>query len=163
MGYGLLLSVVLFISGCMEYSPPAPGTNTAKLLVQKREYSSKPKLKIQTLVTIDNMTLRGKKSVRLPLGKHSFSTRAFPIYNNNKFYGIEQFFSLNIKANARYIFYYRADRRVPKNAETPNIYFTVRENGKLILSRRMKTIGNAAAEADAQMMMTNIIMSALIF
>ena len=164
IGYGLLLSVVLFVSGCMEYSPPAPGTNAARLIIQKRVFSSKPSLNIEPNVWIDDHPLKGQKKVRLSRGKHTFMTMASPTYSNkNKFYSAAETFSLNIKANAKYVFYYRADRKIPKKGKTPNVYVSVRENGKLILSRKIKTVGSAVAEARGQELMVNIIMSALIF
>ena len=61
MVYGLLLSVVLFVAGCMEYSPPAPGTNAARLMIQKKEFSSKPSLHIEPNVWIDDQPLKGQK------------------------------------------------------------------------------------------------------
>ena len=91
-------------------------------------------------------------------------TMASPTYSNkNKFYSAAESFSLNIKANAKYVFYYRADRKVQKKRKTPNIYISVRENGKLILSRKMKTEESAVTEARGQELMVNMIMSALIF
>ena len=57
-----------------------------------------------------------------------------------------------ITKNKKYVLYMQADRRLPKKGKMPNISFTIKENGKVILSRKMKSYGQAVADETAYMM-----------
>jgi len=151
--YGLLVSMVLFMSGCMEYTSPKPNVKRSVMLIKKREFNSKPSLKIRSTIMIDGGSGYRRKKVYLTPGKHNLSIRIFPKYGDKiEFFGIEEFFSLDIKENKRYVLYMQADRRLPKKGKMLNINFSIRENGKVILSRKMKSYGQAVADETAHMM-----------
>ena len=158
----LIVSAVLFISGCMEYTSPKPGAKRSVMLIKKREFSSSPSLKIHSTIMIDGGSVHGKERVYLTPGKHSLSIRIFPKYGDKvEFFGIEEFFSLNIQENKKYVLYMRADRRLPKKGKLPNINFSIRENGKVILSRKMKSYSQSVADETAYMMVYSMMATVL--
>jgi hypothetical protein len=155
--YGLMLGVVLFMSGCMEYTSPKPSVKRSVMLIKKREFHSNPSLKIGSTIMIDGGSVQRKKKVYLTPGKHNLSIRIFPKYGDKiVFYGIEEFFSLDIKENKNYVLYMQSDRRLPKKGKMPNLTFSIRENGRVILSRKMKSYGQAVADETAYMMVYSL-------
>lgn len=158
----LILSMVFVLTGCMEYTAPKTNGNNALLIVNKKEYLSSPSLTLYPNISIDGASFADKKRTYLSPGKHSFSIKIMPTYDNIRFYGIEKFFKLNIKSGARYTFNIRADRKIPIKGKNPKVYFSVLENGRKILSKQSETIGQGMAEQDGMIIM-NAILSSVIF